>query len=430
MHQGLSRCIRTIFAFLLITLAQALFAQNSTTSPSLQEQLEAQYPLAQITTGHGCTVSNADVATVLVVQKPGVVGVRASSYAPKCESNYKEGKLSPPGTMCKGLGEKWKNWTPFIPKGGDSIGSIPNREVISLEKGDNVYATRFELNESKGDLKLTIGYCSGDGNQATPYKGEVVFHFKTGFLRNDNVPAVEDTIAEVFAQNSNDQGENQPGLQAEGGTQDDVAGQILAHVLHGDMQYLMQRFAPNADTRPVANVARFARFQHCSDQIEVHKVSWRGTPPGYVALTSCDEGRPRLWMILDNDGKVSQIGNGGIISNSSDDQIKQRGREMVELIARGDYTKFRSNYAPVLQSQDDSALRAGLSQISREFGDFQSILDTQLDLYSDVVSMTCQYEKGNVSFEVAFGPALRIINWYVQPAGSVRHIPQEFQNLP
>ena len=258
----------------------------------------------------------------------------------------------------------------------------------------------------------------------------MVFHFKTGFLRTDNVPAVEDTIAEVFAQNSNDQGKNQPDSQGEGGTQDEVAVQILAHLLHGDMQYLMQRLAPNANAQPIANLARFARFQHCSDQIEVHKVSWRGTPPGYVALSSCDEGRPRLWMILDNDGRVSRIGNGGIISNSPNEQIKQRGQEMVGLIARGDYTKFRSNYAPALQSQDDSALRAGLSQISRELGDFQSILDTQLDLYSDVVTMTCQYEKGNVSFEVAFGPALRIINWYVQPAGSARHIPQEFQNLP
>lgn len=109
MHQGLSRCIRTILVFLPIALAQALFAQNSATSPSLQEQLEAQYPLAEITTSRGCMVSNADVAAVLVVQKPGVVGVRASSYAPKCGSNYKEGKLSPPGAMCKGLGEKWKN---------------------------------------------------------------------------------------------------------------------------------------------------------------------------------------------------------------------------------------------------------------------------------------------------------------------------------
>lgn len=57
MHQGLSRCIRTIFAFLLIALAQALIAQSSATSPSLQEQLEAQYPLAEITTSHGCTVA-------------------------------------------------------------------------------------------------------------------------------------------------------------------------------------------------------------------------------------------------------------------------------------------------------------------------------------------------------------------------------------
>ena len=109
MHQGLSRCIRTILVFLPIALAKALFAQNSATSPSLQKQLESQYPLAEITTSRGCMVSNADVAAVLVVQKPGVVGVRASSYAPKCGSNYKEGKLSPPGAMCKGLGEKWKN---------------------------------------------------------------------------------------------------------------------------------------------------------------------------------------------------------------------------------------------------------------------------------------------------------------------------------
>lgn len=182
-------------------------AQSSTqpSSPSLQEQLEAQYPPARISTSGGCTVSNADTAGTLVIQKPGVVAVRASSFAPKCASHYKEGRLSPPGAMCTGIAKKWNGLVQAVPWGRDktsNLDKIPEREVVQLEKGESVYATRLEVTESKGEVKVSIGYCSGEGSQAVPYKGEVIFNFKSDVFKNVNVTQVEDAIGEVFGQDS------------------------------------------------------------------------------------------------------------------------------------------------------------------------------------------------------------------------------------
>jgi hypothetical protein len=96
-------------------------------------------------------------------------------------------------------------WTKAIPwdKTPD-LGQIPQRPIVQLQKGDAVYATAFEVNENKSEIKLSIGYCSGDGSQAMAYKGEVIFQLKSEVLKNHNVNQIEDTIAELFAVNAAD----------------------------------------------------------------------------------------------------------------------------------------------------------------------------------------------------------------------------------
>jgi hypothetical protein len=184
--------------------ATSLVAQSaSSAAPTLREQLEAQYPLAQITGKNGCTVSNADTAAALVIQKPGVVAVPAGSFAPKCGSNYENGKLKGPGIACTGKKGKFGDFASVIPKVKDhldKLNQVPERSLTQLDKGDSVYATAIE--QTKGEIKVTIGYCSGEGNQAAAYKGVVVFHFKDDVLKSANIMQVEDTIQEVFTQNN------------------------------------------------------------------------------------------------------------------------------------------------------------------------------------------------------------------------------------
>ena len=134
-------------------------------------------------------------------------------------------------------------------------------------------------------------------------------------------------------------------------------------------------------------------------------------------------------MILNDQGKISQIGSGAIISGSPADRIQQRARDLVELLAHGKFAEFRNNFAPQVQVPDEKQLRSYLNQVTQQAGDFERIEDSELDLYSDVVIVTCAYQKGHVSFEFALGPALRVRNWYVQTAGNPRHIPQEFQEI-
>ena len=210
----------------------------------------------------------------------------------------------------------------------------------------------------------------------------------------------------------------------------EITRQVLSHALSGDLQYLQNRFTAKANTSPVSTIsARLSHLSHCTDHIEVHKVTWRGTPPGYVALGDCDEGRPRLWMILDDQGKISQVGSGSVVSGNTPEQIKHRARDLVGLLVHGKLADFSSNFGPQMQSQDDYQLLTQMDLVTRDLGDFKTILDAQLDLYSDVVIVRCSYQKGDISFEIAFDPALRVSAWYVRPVDKPRHIPQEFQDI-
>jgi hypothetical protein len=201
---------------ILVVSTPALRAQTAQPSPTLQEQLQAQYPLATITTRNGCTVANPDTASPLVIQKPGVIAVPAGSFAPKCEAKYENGKLNSPGLACTGKKTKWidfANAVPGLKNQVDKINQVPERAVTDLEKGDNVYLTRIEV--SKNAVKLTIGYCSGEGTQAASYKGTVVFRFKDNILKSGSITQVEDAMNEVFSQGGgNEQAQSDSGSRS------------------------------------------------------------------------------------------------------------------------------------------------------------------------------------------------------------------------
>jgi hypothetical protein len=221
------RRLSTIVVILIATPFATLHAQ------SVLEQLQAQYPLARGT--DGCHVGNPE--TALVAQSAGggmrILPVSSDIKIAKCINNYADGKLSPANSACNGetVG-KVGGWASHIPgRIGSAAGAgsskvndqAAKQQMDVVDTGDKIYPTNLEVNESKGEVKFTIITCKPSGDQQNPYKGELVFKFKS--LKPENVSQVEDTISQVFKQGSDDQGNgdqqgNSGGSQNGGGGQD------------------------------------------------------------------------------------------------------------------------------------------------------------------------------------------------------------------
>jgi hypothetical protein len=188
----LFRCT-TIIALALgvAVFPAALRAQSApSASPSIQEQLEAQYPFAKMTTKGGCTISNPE--TALAIQKAGPAALPQRSSSLMCASHYRNGNFTKPGFKC----------TYFL--------NMTKQELVTLEKGDKVFPTKLEVD--KDDVKVSFGYCSGDQGQAAAYTGQVVIEFPKDSLKAASVTQIEDKIAEVLSTDGGDQ-------QAQGGGQ-------------------------------------------------------------------------------------------------------------------------------------------------------------------------------------------------------------------
>jgi hypothetical protein len=172
---------------LVAATAATLNAQNApsspSTSPSLLEQLEAQYPLANMTAKGGCTVTNPE--TGLALQKAGPAALPQKGSSTMCASHYRNGSFTKPGFKC----------TYFL--------DVTKQELVTLEKGDKVFPTKLEVD--KDGVKVFFGYCSGDPGQAVVYTGEVIIEFPKDSLKSASVTQIEDKIAEVFNAESGDQ---------------------------------------------------------------------------------------------------------------------------------------------------------------------------------------------------------------------------------
>lgn len=187
-----------------ILLCGVAFAQNTAT-PSLEEQLEAQYKLAKLGSDAGGT-SIVEQGTVLTIQKGGILGVTPATVA-ICPAKFQDGTLHFPNALC--------------------VAMIKNNSR-SFQAGEKVYATKIEVKPKNDRVALRIVDCdSCNGtNPPTYYKSEVVFQFPKGHLRTASVPEIEDAIAQVFAIDNGDTQQNQApqagqsaGQQAQGGGQ-------------------------------------------------------------------------------------------------------------------------------------------------------------------------------------------------------------------
>ncbi|HZU33745.1 MAG TPA: hypothetical protein VFB79_21705 [Candidatus Angelobacter sp.] len=174
-----------VLVFIVVFSRSALNAQSASTPapPSIQEQLEAQYPLAKMTAQGGCTVTNPE--TGLALQKAGPAALPQRGSTTMCASHYRNGNFTKPGFRC----------TSFL--------NMTKQNLVTLEKGDKVFPTKIEV--EKDEVKLSFGYCSGDPGQATIYTGQVVVEFPKDTLKMATVTQIEDKIAEVFSADSGEQ---------------------------------------------------------------------------------------------------------------------------------------------------------------------------------------------------------------------------------
>jgi hypothetical protein len=150
-------------------------------TPSLQEQLEAQYPIAKISAYRECSPGNAQA---MVIQKTGACAVPGKMWA-SCTTKYQDGKLS----------------SPIF---GKSI-ARPNKHNLGiLEVGDKIYPVKLEVDLSKDEVRISFRYCTEatDDQPSSAYKGDVIFVFSKGSLEKASVTQVEDTISEMFSVDS------------------------------------------------------------------------------------------------------------------------------------------------------------------------------------------------------------------------------------
>lgn len=181
---------------------------------SVLEQLQAQYPLARGT--DGCHIGNPE--TGLTTQSVGggmrILPVSSDIKIAKCINSYADGKLTAANSACNGESVgKVGGWMSHIPgKIGNAAGAgsgkvndqAARQQMDVVATNDKVYPTNLEVNDSRGEVKLTFITCKQGGDQSNPYKGELVFKFKS--LKPENVSQVEDTISQVFKQDDQDNG--------------------------------------------------------------------------------------------------------------------------------------------------------------------------------------------------------------------------------
>lgn len=145
-------------------------AAQTPAPPSLQEQLEAQYRVARMTTANGCTL--AAPGTALTLQKPGVFAVPSTSVV-GCPTKYEDGKVKSPNVFCKAL---------------------VKQNASSFQAGQTVYPLKIEVNPKQEKISFSVASC----DQGLSWKAEVVFQFAKDYLEKAGVTEVEDKIGELL----------------------------------------------------------------------------------------------------------------------------------------------------------------------------------------------------------------------------------------
>jgi len=174
-------------------------AQNAA-SPSLKEQLEAQYTLTKTAFNSG-QLTVTQPGTVLVIQQAGIEGVPPESptIAP---ATYKDGVLKSPSKKARLAGKFMRGVSnPFSKSSGVS-------DSRDLAVGEKVYVSKLDVNMNKDTIGFRIIECDSCNGVTQPssYKADVIFDFPKGSLANPSATDIEDTIAKVFTIDNSAQG--------------------------------------------------------------------------------------------------------------------------------------------------------------------------------------------------------------------------------
>lgn len=265
----------SIFAASFLPLAGAQ-------APTLEEQLSAQYKLVKMgsdTSGY----SVVDKGTLLAVQKGGILGVPYSDQS-ILATKYENGAVhSPNNVLSKGIGFGMKRF-----------GKEQTTHLFAV--GDKVYPSKVEVNAAKDTVTISIVACDTCNKTDPPTynKANVVFQFPKGTLASASAGSVEDTIGQLLAISSDDQGQqsaDQGGGQQQGGG--DQGGQA---------QPAPQQAAPPQDQQPAPEPASIDKGM-TPDQVQ----SALGKPDKIVNL-----GSKQIYVYKDLkvtfvNGKVSDV---------------------------------------------------------------------------------------------------------------------------
>jgi hypothetical protein len=194
----------TAAAATFLALVLALTA-NAQTPVSLQEQLNAQYKLAQLD-GNGTVI---EAGTLLAVEKGGITSVPWNGgRGLLCAAKFQDKTLHPSNGLCANM---MKNVAQYY------------------QKGAKVYPTKINVNLEKAKISFQVVACDSCNGVDPPtgMRGEVAFQFAKGYLEKAGAAEVEDTIGQVFSISGDDQQQGQGGGQQTqgGGQQGAPAGQ-------------------------------------------------------------------------------------------------------------------------------------------------------------------------------------------------------------
>jgi hypothetical protein len=199
---------------------------------SIQNQLSETYKVATVgTDSTGPQVTNPETATLLDVQKGGILAFPWSTGLRPCPAIYRNSTLQPPrgGKDCPVLlgntVTKVAKYCPWCPKEiGQANANTPQTKYFDV--GDKVYPSDIEVDLSKERIAFSIVACDKCNNTTPPtaYKSEVDFQFDKGFLESSDVQKIEETIGRVFTidnsstnAQSGQSGQNQGQVQTQGG---------------------------------------------------------------------------------------------------------------------------------------------------------------------------------------------------------------------
>jgi len=170
-------------------LACSLAAAQAPKPPTLDEQLKAQYQVAETRWDSGI-VTIVKPGTVLAVQKGGILGFLPEEKAVWCPTTYKDGNLKGPSAFCRAM--------------------VAGKNTHLFQIGEKVYPTKIDVKKEKISIFLIDCDSSNGVNSPSFYKSEVIFQFPEGYLETASASQVEDTIGQVLTiDESGGQGQQQ-----------------------------------------------------------------------------------------------------------------------------------------------------------------------------------------------------------------------------